>query len=321
MNQGSLVYNNVSTLNGESSGMDTTNLVQSNITKQIPFSSYSIDFDYAGGDYIQTTAGSNSILSGATSCTVSAWVNFSDLSSGAGLKAIATNWEATTGSYNYILRYYQSQFQFYIHANGSTGNATYGFTPTLNTWYHVLGTLTGGVIQVYLNGAAVGTPGTRTGTMPTITTSDKIGYYRSGSTDYFMDGAVSNVAIWKNTALSQDDILNLYNNGVPQSLSSFRITPTAWFPLDQSYTYFNGSVLVARDVISGNDGTGVNLIQENIIGNAPGSDSNGVGTNLTIADLKGDMKSSINNSYSINMADYADGVTNPASSGRSTIIP
>ena len=64
MNQGSLVYNNVSTLNGESSGMDTTNLVQSNITKQIPFSSYSIDFDYAGGDYIQTTAGSNSILSG-----------------------------------------------------------------------------------------------------------------------------------------------------------------------------------------------------------------------------------------------------------------
>lgn len=321
MNQGSLVYNNVSTLNGESSGMDTTNLVQSNLTRTQPFSSYSIDFDYAGGDYIQTTAGSNSILSGATSCTISAWVNFSDLSSGAGLKAIATNWEATTGSYNYILRYYQSQFQFYIHANGSTGNATYGFTPTLNTWYHVLGTLTGGVIQVYLNGAAVGTPGTRTGTMPTITTSDKIGYYRSGSTDYFMDGAVSNVAIWKNTALSQDDILNLYNNGVPQSLSSFRITPTAWFPLDQSYTYFNGSVLVARDVISGNDGTGVNLIQENIIGNAPGSDANGVGTNLTIADLKGDMKSSINNSYSINMADYADGVTNPASSGRSTIIP
>ena len=42
---------------------------------------------------------------------------------------------------------------------------------------------------------------------------------------------------------------------------------------------------------------------------------------ITIADLKGDMKSSTNNSYSINMADYADGVTNPADSGRSTNVP
>ena len=32
MNQGSLVYNNVSTLNGESAGRNTNNLVQSNIT-------------------------------------------------------------------------------------------------------------------------------------------------------------------------------------------------------------------------------------------------------------------------------------------------
>ena len=66
---------------------------------------------------------------------------------------------------------------------------------------------------------------------------------------------------------------------------------------------------------------GVNVIQSDIIGNAPVSKANGVGSNLTIADLKGDMKNSINNSYSINMADYADGVTNPADSGRSTNVP
>ena len=321
MTEQNLVNNNVSALNGESVGMDTTNLVISDLTKKQPFSSYSINFDYAGGDYLQTTAGSNSILSGATSCTISAWVNISDLSSGLGLRPFAQNWDNISASYNYILRYYQSQFQFYIHANGSTGSATYAFTPTLDTWYHVLGTWVGGTIQLYFNGAAVGTPGTRTGTIPTITTSDKIGYYKSGSTEYFMDGAISNVAIWKNTALGLDDILNIYNNGVPQSLSSFRITPTAWFPIDQSYTYFNGSVLVARDVISGNDATGVNLIQENIVGTAPGSTGNGTGTNLTIADLKGNMSSSSHNSYSINMADYADGVTNPANSGRSTSVP
>ena len=45
---------------------------------------------------------------------------------------------------------------------------------------------------------------------------------------------------------------------------------------------------------------------------------------LDITDLKGDMSSSNNNAYSINMADYGDpnaqGVT-PANSGRTTSVP
>ena len=40
-----------------------------------------------------------------------------------------------------------------------------------------------------------------------------------------------------------------------------------------------------------------------------------------IGDLKGNMYNSNKNAYSINMADYADGVTNPANSGRSTDTP
>ena len=42
---------------------------------------------------------------------------------------------------------------------------------------------------------------------------------------------------------------------------------------------------------------------------------------IAIADLEGNMKDSDKNAYSINMADYADGVTNPANSGRSTSVP
>jgi len=327
MTEQNLVNNNVSTLNGESSGMNTTNLVTSNLTKKQPFSSYSINFDYAGGDFTQTTSGSNSILSGATSCTISVWFNASSTTSGLGLRPFAACWDNDAGNKNYILRYYQSQLQFYVSANGSIGNATYSFVPDTdfftNTWYNVTATWNGstGVMKQYLNGVYGGVNGSRSGTMPTITTPDMSGYYKSGSTIYYMDGATSNLAIWKNNILSDNDILNIYNNGVPQDLSSFRITPTAWYPMDQSYTYFNGSVLVSRDVISGNDMTGENIIQENIVGTAPGSTGNGTGTNLTIADLKGNMSSSSNNSYSINMADYADGVTNPANSGRSTSVP
>ena len=319
MTEQNLVNNNVSALNGESSGMNTTNLVQSNLTRKLPFSNYSIQFDAAGGDYARTAAGSNSILSGSTSFTISAWVNFADLSA---LRPIVTNWEAGSTSYNYIFRYHNSQLQLYVRANGSTGNAFYGFTPTLNTWYNVVGTWNGtsGTIQLYLNGDAVGTPGSRTGTMPNITVSDNIGLYTS-SINYFMDGKFSNIAYWKNSILSEDDILNIYNNGITQDLNNFRITPTNWFPLNESYTYFNGTSLIFRDAIAGRDATGFNIVQENIVGNAPGSEASGTGNNLTIADLKGNMYNSDKNAYSINMGDYADGVTNPANSGRSTDTP
>ena len=108
---------------------------------------------------------------------------------------------------------------------------------------------------------------------------------------------------------------------ITQDLNNFRLTPTAWYPMDQSYTYFNGSVLVARDNIVGRDGTGVNLVQSDIEGNAPGSEASGTGNNLSISSLKGNMNNSVNNSYSVNMADYASGVANPANSGRSTDTP
>ena len=314
-----LVNNNVSTVNAESSGMTSANLVQSNLTRKKPFSSYSIKFDSADGDYAITQSGVDSILSGATSFTISSWVNFNDASA---LRPIATNWVSASTSYNYILRYYQSQIQFYVRANGSTGNATYSFTPDLNRWYNIVGTWDGinaGPINIYIDGVAGGVQGTRSGTMPTITTSEMFGRYVS-SVNYYHDGELSNIAYWKNQLLTEDDILNIYNNGVSQDLNNFKIPPTNWYPMDESYTYFDGTNLILRDAISGRDATGYNINQENILGNAPGSEANGTGTNLNISYLKSSMKNSINNSYSINMGDYASG-TNPANSGRSTNVP
>ena len=58
-----------------------------------------------------------------------------------------------------------------------------------------------------------------------------------------------------------------------------------------------------------------------MFGNAPGSEGNGTGSNLAIQNLKGNMYNSDKNAYSINMGDYADGITNPANSGRSTSVP
>jgi hypothetical protein len=307
--------------------MDTTNLVQSNISKQIPFSSYSIDFDGLL-DYIN--CGNAFTQTGAF--TVSAWIN-------------------TTSSPANSVLYKDGVFQFgkdnwynggaagaphisITDSGGITKNmrgdlVVSGVTRTDGTvidlkdgnWHHIAFTYDGVSQGKYYSDGIMSytydiTDASWAGTLASNSNDLLIG--KAATVNW--DGNISNTTIW-NSTLNQDDVLNLYNNGVPQDLNNFRITPVAWYPMDQSYTYFNGSVLVARDVISGNDGTGANVIQENIVGNAPGSTANGTGTNLDLSDLIGDMKNSTNNSYSINMADYADGVTNPANSGRSTLVP
>ena len=321
--------NNVSTLNGESSGMDTTNLVQSNLTRKQPFSNYSINFDSASADYMQVPDPGSSVLAyGENKFSFSGWINPTTFVNQGGLIARYKNSTSrTTLKGSYQNGFDGLMFQSVDDPSTPNFHITWDNILTANEWQHVCLIYDGANTSctMYINGVDQGA-GVITGVIPT-SLPDFSGYpidiavdAMNGLNNRNYDGQFSNFAIF-DSILTQGEVLNLYNNGVPQDLSNFRIAPTAWYPMDQSYTYFNGSVLVARDVISANDGTGVNVIQEDIIGNAPGSDANGTGTNLTIADLKGDMKSSINNSYSINMADYADGVTNPANSGRSTNVP
>ena len=97
-----------------------------------------------------------------------------------------------------------------------------------------------------------------------------------------------------------------------------------WTPLDENASYWEegSGNWVTRDLsnnefLQGNNTGAIDEMQ----GNAPGSEASGTGSNLAIADLIGDMKDSKLNAFSINMADYADGVTNPANSGRSTEVP
>jgi len=311
----------VSSTNAESVGMNTANIVQSNITRKVPYSNYSINFDRASTDYMSTTGGSSSILSGATSCTVSVWFNANSVATGVGgLQPFVSN---TNTNKTHNFRWWDStgtngrvQFYLYINSSYSFVQNTNAFTPLASTWYNFVGVYDGANMKLYINGLEVGTT-TVTGSVGASSESDNFGV----ANQYNLDGKLSNVAYWKNQFLTEDDIINLYNNGVTQDLNNFRLTPTAWYPMDELYTYFNGSVLVARDVISGKDATAVNIIQENIVGSAPGSKGSGTGQNIELDDLKGNMYNSNKNAYSINMADYADGVANPANSGRSTDTP
>ena len=320
MTEQNLVNNNVSVLNGESVGMTTTALVQSNLTRTQPFSNYSYSLD-GGTEYwtAGTTLGDSlgNLYTGPIS--VSIWINTGSLTQEQGIFSLCKD-DATLDELSISLNY---DFGYYwtLNANGNDAYISTGSAPiTANTWHHLLCTFEPSAMKLYVDGQEIVLSGTTTYTNLDLTGMETLmgGYYLVGAREFL--GYLSNCAVW-NQVLTQDDALNLYNNGVSQDLNNFRLTPIRWWSLDQNYSYWDGTNIIGRDVISGDDATGINIAQVDLEGNAPGSEASGTGSNLTIADLKGNMYNSDKNAYSINMADYADGVTNPANSGRSTDTP
>ena len=331
MTEQNLVNNNVSVLNGESSGMNSTNLVTSNISRTQPYSNYSFNFDSGQSDYFN--CGDADIFSfvGATNdepFSVSAWVNFDDVT---GNRGIIGKYGTTDTRREWLFYIAGSQLRLLLRRGASYRAKTGGTTFVANTWYHLLGTYDGrggddadNGIKLYVNGLAETLTDLNNGNYIGMqNTVEPVDIGRFNNTAY-IDGKISNTALF-DRVLTEDEILNIYNNGVPQDLqttSTFSNNIIAWWPMDDRSSYYDGTDWVIRDLENGNDGDGNNTGNVNdLVGNAPGSDANGSGNNLAIADLKGDMKDSKLNAFSINMADYADSVTNPANSGRSTEVP
>ena len=127
-------------------------------------------------------------------------------------------------------------------------------------------------------------------------------YY--GNADTFT-GGISNCSIY-NKLLTTDEVLTIYNGGVPNSVSS--LSPVGWWSLAGD-SYFNGSDWICPDLGSGgNNGTSDGMGGSELVGDAPGGSANGTATNMDIpTNLKGDAPNSSSNAFSVNM-DTADRV-------------
>ena len=304
MTEQNLVFNNVSSLNGESSGMDTSNLVTSTLTRQVPYNSYSLNFDYSSSDAI--TLG-NTIGNGFTQITCSIWVKLS------------TTELANNSRYrNFLVKFNGANLgPFELRGNHSRGDSydnklffrvgtdtgSYGFTDAgfalseANRWYHIVGTYDGSNVKTFVDGIEI-TSISANGTLISNSDNATIGFdYQTGG----FDGQMSNASIF-NVALTSTEVMKLYNSGVPGDLSNFNPSPTAWWSLG-SDSYFNGSNWICPDLISTNNGTSANMDDDALIGNAPNSTANGTSTNMAIdANLTGNAPNSSNNSFSVNMS-------------------
>lgn len=302
------------------SGSTLPNFPNLSVGGEVAYSNYSVKF--ATFDYFNLN--NSGIMGGKNTYSISAWFKLDQNAS----SAIFSNWYGGT-SVNYLLRYNTSSglgIQWYVYSNNVSTRLDTGYIPTIGSWTHVVAVkdpiTSGGQIRVYINGVSTFSSNSTNLSSPTPNKNqaDQIAVFSSGSN--FVNGNVSNVAYWTDTALTQPQAEEIYNNGKTVDLNNLTFTaPTNWLPLDEKSVYYNGSTLRARDVINNIDASGINLQEENIVGDAPGSQTNGTGINFDITDLEGDMNGSSKNAYSINMADYGDGATNPANSGRSTEVP
>ena len=328
MNKDNLVNNNVSALNGESDGMTSNSLVKTNLTRKQPYSSYSFNLDPADSDYIRVPDPGDIFAYGESVFSFSGWINVDSYSDQDGIFG-----RFYSGAERATIKFGFSPFNSVMfQAVKNNANAYVIWNGILNVgWQHICLTYDAGNVKVYLNGLDQGLPdvvvGTIPDTMPNLNSWNsqlEIGRDAMNSAQRLMNGKVSNFCIF-NKVLEPGDIVKIYNNGVAQDLKNeplFYGDILAWWPMDENSSYYDGTDWGVRDLIGGKDGLGINTGNVNdMVGDAPGSQANGLGTNLTIGDLKSNMKDSKHNAYSINMADYADGVTNPADSGRSTEIP
>ena len=124
-----------------------------------------------------------------------------------------------------------------------------------------------------------------------------IGKYSSSE----INGKIDETAIW-NTALTEAQVLEIYNNGRPKDLSTFSGTaPVSWWRLGENAYFDNNTFTVPNSISGAPNGVGSGTVTTMLSADAPGTYANGIGDGLAITDRVGDAALSTANSQSYNM--------------------
>ncbi len=346
MGLAALSNDNVSTNNGISENVPQGALQKSNVANTQAYSNYSFNFDAASSDGFKIAYVTGSPLRPTNleletiGFSVSAWINV-DTSVAAGCGIWQNDGYDGASPINYGGLFLAINQTGIVNVGYNTGGGigaafrkNYLSTAILstNTWHHLVVVYRGIDTNplLYVDGVEYtsgwGTTGTGAVLGYTPLGYGTIGIVRDGISA--CEGQISNIALF-NATLSAQDAQIIYNEGVTQNLLESAIPPpTCWYPLDESSSYYSGSEWTVRDIMPLyiKDGTGLNTGNvDDMVGKAPGSYSNGTGVNLVIEDLMGQSAESIQNSYSLNMADYGTPnntfPSDPAPSGRTTNTP
>jgi len=301
----SLVNNNVSTINGDSSGMSQANLVQSDLQTVAPYSKYALDFDSASATHVNV--GNDSSLNLTSQMSVSIWAK--PTGTAEDVYGIISNFPQT---YKFTFEYYRANTAtartLRLRVNPSNGVLP-GYLLTYvdlsdGNWHHLAftvdGTTNANGINVYVDGAKLGSftaanPGINSNTSPTI-----IGNYQTNSTWDF-DGYLSNASIW-DTALTESQITEIYNEGLPGNLNNHSAYSNlvSWWQLGENSS-FDGNDWICADEKGSNNGTSTGMPVSALV-NGVGTTANGVSSGMAEGNLVGDAPYSTANAISSGMS-------------------
>ena len=179
--------------------------------------------------------------------------------------------------------------------NGSNIIA-YSTLPTVNTWTHICITRVNGSCTLYYDSSPVSTA-TSTHNFNVDANVNLGGYGTYGN----FNGKIDETSIF-NYGLTSAQVLEIYNNGRPNDLTTFSGTaPISWWRLGENAYFDNNSFIVPNSIVGAPNGTGAGTITTMISADAPGTYANGIGENLDILDRVGDAPLSTSNSQSYNM--------------------
>ena len=189
-------------------------------------------FDFDGSTDFITVPG----VSLGTTCTFSCWVNFDSFSLTTGIV-----FGETAGKYAI---YAPNSTTISANFGPSFGAGGHAFTvPTMSTgvWYNIVLTKTGANGELFFNGQS---QGTTTNFGSNSFTLNLLGCERqTGATRYYVDGKISNAAVWDSDQSA--NIVNIYNNGIPQS--TYTTTPKAWWKMNVDTSTWDGSDWIIGD--------------------------------------------------------------------------
>jgi len=290
---------------GDSSGMNQSNLVQSDLQTVAPYSKYAMNFD--GTDYINC----NTSLNGINSITYSAWIK-PQAPPGSFANIISSgNYQANERMLALGIR--ASNQKIFVYGGQGQGIQDFPFVVSYGTWYHVAIVYTNNQdVDLYVNGNAEGSIQFTNTTSIASGSPTRIGAY-SGTLQNYFNGIISNVSIW-NAALTQTQIREIYNEGLPSDLNSHSAYSNllSWWQLGENSSYISGATnpWTFADEIGTNNATSGNL-PETALTNGVGTTANGLSSGMSEGSLVGDAPYSTANAISSGMAVTAKGTDVP----------
>ncbi len=238
-----------------------TNMSSDSIVYDVPlFNTRSILFD-GTDDYVD--CGTNLALLGS-STTFSSWVKMTDATSFRILhKGIA-------GSREYAFGVGTSNTLFLILYNGSTNYIGKVSTSTMTSyegqWIHICATYDGSTnasgITLYINGSVFNSNSINGGSYTAPSGNNNGDVYIGRYNIEYADGLIDETAVF-NSELSQSDVTSIYNNGIPNDISS--LSPLSWWRMGDGDSY---PTLIDRGS-GNNNGTMTNMSSSSIVDDVP----------------------------------------------------